>query len=91
MPIKLPSVLSESNSNQDVVDIVQYMAKPEMKDQVIYENLLNYPKNCSLQFNGYKGMEDYQRLKVDIIACASKYGSELALTIIDEYKACGNK
>ena len=48
--------------------------------------MLNYPKGCSFCFEGYNGVQDYERLKDYLIDCTSTTdGTQLTVAIHDEF------
>ena len=50
------------------------------------KDVLKYPKGCSFCFEGYNGVEDFERLKNYLIDCASTTdGTQLTVTIHDEF------
>ena len=50
------------------------------------KDVLNYPKGYYLYFEGYNGVEDFERLKDYLIDCASTtYGTQLTVPIHDQF------
>ena len=67
-------------------DIILFLTNPSSVNKLIMETELNYPKGCSFCFEGYKGVEDYDRLKDFLIdsACNTD-GTQLTVAIHDEF------
>ena len=67
-------------------DIIPFITKPSTVNQLIMETDLNYPKGCSFCFEGYKGVDDYEKLKNHLIDCASRTdGTQLTVAIHDDF------
>ena len=43
-------------------DIILFLTKPSSVNKLIMETELNYTKGCSFFFEGYNGVNDYERL-----------------------------
>ena len=67
-------------------DIIPFLTKPSAVNKLIMEADLNYPKGCSFCFEGYNGVNDYERLKDFLIdsACNTD-GTQLTVAIHDEF------
>ena len=79
----------KKNDNSEIgmqsTDIIPYLTKSSAVNQLIMETDLKYPKGCSFCFEGYKGVEDYDRLKDFLIDSACKSdGTQLTVAIYDE-------
>ena len=67
-------------------DIIPFLTKPSAVTELIMKDVLNYPKGCSFYFEGYNGVEDFERLKDYLIDCASKTdGTQLTVAIHDQF------
>ena len=67
-------------------DIIPLLTKPSSVNKLIMETNLKYPKGCSFYFEGYKGVEDYNRLKDFLINSACKTdGTQLTVAIHDDF------
>ena len=52
-------------------NIIPFLTKPYAVNELIMKNVLKYPKGCSFCFEGYTGVQDYDRLKDYIIGSTS--------------------
>ena len=59
--------------------------------RIIYEKCLHYPKNYIFYFQGYDGVDNAHKLKIDINNAASKDGTFLKVEVHDHYTAWGNR
>ena len=67
-------------------DIISFLTEPSQLNKLIMKDELKYPQGCSFCFEGYKGVEDYDRLKDFLIDCASRTdGTQLTVAIHDEF------
>ena len=65
-------------------DIIPFLTKPSIVNKLIMETDLKYPKGCSFCFEGYNGVNDFERLKNYLIDCASTSdGTQLTVVIHD--------
>ena len=81
----------EINKNTVIVssmsfDIIPLLIPPSNVTQLIMRNEFKYPIGCSFCFEGYDGVDDYEKLKNHIIDCASRTdGTQLTVAIHDEF------
>ena len=67
-------------------DIISFLTEPSQLNKLIMKDELKYPQGCSFCFEGYNGVEDYDRLKDFLIDCASRTdGTQLTVAIHDEF------
>lgn len=91
--LKLPDSDKSTDINKNPVivsskctDIIPLLKAPSFVKQLMLKNELNYPDGCSFCFEGYKGVDDYDKLKNHIIDCASRTdGTQLTVGIKDEH------
>ena len=91
--LKLPDSdkSTEINKNSGIVsststDIIPLLMPPSSVKQLIMKDELKYPNGCSFCFEGYKGVDDYNKLKNHIIDCASRTdGTQSKVAIHDEH------
>ena len=82
---------TDINKNHVIVsststDIIPLLMPPSFVKQLILKDELKYPDGCSFCFEGYKGVDDYDKLKNHIIDCASRTdGTQLTVGIKDEH------
>ena len=82
---------TDFNKNASIVsttstDIIPLLTKPSPVKQLLMTDELKYPKGCSFCFEGYKGTDDYEKLKNHIIDCAARNdGTQLKIGIHDEH------
>ena len=82
---------TDINNNPGIVsststDIIPLLMPPSSVKQLIMKDVLKYPIGCSFCFEGYKGVDDYEKLKNHIIDCASRTdGTQLTVAIHDEF------
>ena len=62
------SVIVASTSS----DIIPLLIPSSTVNQLIMKNLSKYPIGCSFCFEGYNGVDDYEKLKNHIIDCTSR-------------------
>ena len=70
---ELSNVIKKSDNSEITTpstDIIQFLTKPSAVNKLIMETDLKYPKGCSFCFEGYNGVEDYDRLKDSLIDSA---------------------
>ena len=92
--LKLPDSdkSTDINKNQAIVsststDIIPLLMPPSSVKQLIMKDELKYPNGCSFCFEGYNGVDDYEKLKNHIIDCASRTdGTQLTVAIHDEHE-----
>ena len=78
---KNPVIVSSTSS-----DIIPLLVPPSNVKQLIMKDVLKYPIGCSFCFEGYNGVDDYEKLKNHIIDCASRTdGTQLTVAIHDEF------
>ena len=78
---KNPGIVSTTST-----DIIPLLMPPSSVKQLIMTDDLKYPKGCSFCFEGYKGIDDYKKLKNHIIDCAARNdGTQLTVGIHDEH------
>ena len=78
---KNPVIVSSTST-----DIIPLLMPPSFVKQLILKDELKYPDGCSFCFEGYKGVDDYDKLKNHIIDCASRTdGTQLTVGIKDEH------
>jgi hypothetical protein len=78
---KNPVIVSSTST-----DIIPLLMPPSFVKQLILKDELKYPNGCSFCFEGYKGVDDYDKLKNHIIDCASRTdGTQLTVGIKDEH------
>ena len=78
---KNPVIVSSTSS-----DIIPLLIPPYNVKQLIMKDVLKYPIGCSFCFEGYNGVDDYEKLKNHIIDCASRTdGTQLTVAIHDEF------
>ena len=66
--------------------IKEHHSQAAMLSTDIINNITNIQKGCSFCFEGYNGVEDYERLKNMLISCASTSdGTQLTVAIHDEF------
>ena len=91
--LKLPDSDKSTDVNKNHVivsststDIIPLLMPPSFVKQLILKDELKYPDGCSFCFEGYKGVDDYDKLKNHIIDCASRTdGTQLTVGIKDEH------
>ena len=91
--LKLPGSDKSTDINKNNVivsststDIIPLLMPPSFVKQLILKDELKYPDGCSFCFEGYKGVDDYDKLKNHIIDCASRTdGTQLTVGIKDEH------
>ena len=67
-------------------DIIPLLIPPSNVTQLIMKDTFKYPIGCSFCFEGYNGVDDYEKLKNHIIDCASRTdGTQLTVAIHDEF------
>ena len=67
-------------------DIIPLLMPPSSVKQLIMKDELKYPNGCSFCFEGYNGVDDYDKLKNHIIDCASRTDrTQLTVAIHDEH------
>ena len=72
--------------DNNTADIVALLNPPFIATNTVLENFLNYPKGVSFHFEGYKGVPDYETLKVYLVDKASSSdGAQLTVGISDPY------
>ena len=77
--------------DKNTTDIVQLLTTPSIAVKTVLEATLGYPKGASFKFDGYNGVEDYDRLKGYLIDKASSSdGTQLVLGIADKLKTKKN-
>ena len=86
---ELSNVIKKSDNSEITTlstDIIPFLTKPSAVNKLIMETDLKYPKGCSFCFEGYNGVEDYDRLKEFLIdsACNTD-GTQLTVAIHDEF------
>ena len=86
---ELSNVIKKSDNSEITTpstDIIQFLTKPSAVNKLIMETDLKYPKGCLFCFEGYNGVEDYDRLKDFLIdsACNTD-GTQLTVDIHDEF------
>ena len=86
---ELSNVIKKSDNSEITTpstDIIQFLTKPSAVNKLIMETDLKYPKGCLFCFEGYKGVEDYDRLKDFLIdsACNTD-GTQLIVAIHCEF------
>ena len=95
LPIIVPLCIRHDMQTLDLnsthTDIVPFLKEPSLIMKCLYDQTLKYPKDCTIQLTGYKGIEDLERLKHDVITAAAKNGTELVVQFNDTYKNRGNK
>ena len=78
---KHPVIVSSTSS-----DIIPLLIPPSTVKQLIMKDELKYLIGCSFCFEGYNGVDDYEKLKNHIIDCASRTdGTQLTVAIHDEF------
>ena len=91
--LKLADLLQCTDVNKNPVnvsststDIIPLLKVPSLFKQCVLKDDLKYPDGCSFCFEGYKGVDDYDKLKNHIIDCASRTdGTQLTVGIKDEH------
>lgn len=94
--MSIPTQYNDNIATLDVntdneIDIVPYTVKPTLQSKIYNETILNYPKDCTLYFQGYDGVQNAEKLKQAIINAASKSGTSLQVGVKDHYSDRGNK
>ena len=79
------------DSNSTHTDILPLWKETSVLLKCVYIQSLNYPKGCTFQLTGYKGINDLERLKHNVITVAAKNGTELVVKFNDAYQNRGNK
>ena len=86
---ELSNVIKKSDNSEITTpstDIIQFLTKPSAVNKLVMETDLKYPKGCSFCFEGYKGVDDYEKLKNHLIDCASRTdGTQLTVSIHDDF------
>ena len=78
---KNPVIVSSTSS-----DIIPLLVPPSNVKQLIMKDVLKYPIGRSFCFEGYNGVDNYEKLKNHIIDCASRTdGTQLTVAIHDEF------
>ena len=84
-----PSIVIKEHHFQAAMsstDIIPLLLVPSNVTLLQMEQHYKYPKGCSFFFEGYNGVEDFERLKNMLISCASKSdGTQLTVVIHDEF------
>ena len=95
LPITVPLCIRHDMQTLDLkskqIDIVPFLKEPSVIMKCLYTQTLKYPKECTIELTGYKGIEDLERLKHNVITAAAKNGTELVVKFNDTYEQRGNK
>ena len=67
-------------------DIIPFLTPSSTVNQLMMKDELKYPLGCSFCFEGYKGVDNFEKLKNHRIDCASRTdGTQLTVVIHDEF------
>ena len=95
MDIEVPQCVKEflplDVFHDNGIDIVKLTTEPSLTLATILEHDYGYPKHCTLRFEGYKGIEQMEDLKRDVINAASQNGTILVVDVKDNFQYRGNR
>ena len=79
LPITIPLCIMHDMQTLDLnsthKDIAPFIKEPSVLLKCVYTQSLKYRKDCTIQLTGYKGINDLDRLKHNVITAAAKNGT----------------